>query len=978
MERYKPKEKLNGHALDQGIAAGILFVAPDGEVLLLRRGSQEENYAGHWALPGGKAEEGETPEQAADREAREEIGGKPVGQKKLLDKTTTPTGMVFHTFSQPVEAKFVPKLNGEHSGYCWSSLDQLPQPLHPAVAKTIQTKLGESAEDMSEADWDGLAAGLAKWLSEEREEAEHAEDDTIHRPVIHDPYSRAVEGVDENQAHDAKLQHDEVQYGPGKPKSHCSICEYYLKPDHCQLVNDPIEAQGWCKLFTKEQIYAVEINRDYDGPWISCMSKDGQWMYVNRNVPETVDIHGQEVDVDEDLLHHEVPELEEIQKLLAEFEEEHGRKPKTEEKKQLYLKAHHGAGTPSERQYCKERGIDWDALSAWYRGQEAKIAKLKVKYPPPDADVRPIPHKHGDLEIALDAQIYPKDLKVGDRIWTNQYGYIVVEKVFPFDPKYPNSQLVETSKGRRDFTPDKLVTIARDSKAEPEHTLEIQYDGDFDMAGLLRTLWWLGQAGASRNVDVASEDNEIKGQLKERGYQTEFGWDGDGADKIYSATIDGMDILKDGAEDAEFNEEDHPRKGGKFAKKGESSAGASEPNEEREEAGGSGEGERDRSATGSVSHSQKVKAFFKQPNVSKTIAKSAGDFVKRHAKGATEHAIFGQYMGAIHAVSALAVEQLGASVPEAAAISVAAYAVHTIADKLGFGPEKATHLLIKVGQGLISSLLGAHEVGKMKEAHAGQEEGDAAPEDAEVLASVQRFVKILEKTPAQELMKKAKPPKEEQPAHDEAKWIALDHFLIASRGTEKFAFDKSVREYDADGRLHVTVANISKANVCPYLGKEIPDEDGTLKLEPEKIYQLLRPAAELEKAAPTFNGIPVLREHIPVSADDHQPDEVIGATGTDAEFVDPYLRNSLVIWSKDDIDDIKSGEKRELSCGYRYKAIMEPGEYKGVPYQGRMVQIVANHLAICREGRAGADIRIGDKVPEALRWAAIEEAILGL
>ena len=33
----------------------------------------------------------------------------------------------------------------------------------------------------------------------------------------------------------------------------------------------------------------------------------------------------------------------------------------------------------------------------------------------------------------------------------------------------------------------------------------------------------------------------------------------------------------------------------------------------------------------------------------------------------------------------------------------------------------------------------------------------------------------------------------------------------------------SVRSFDADGRLHVARSNISKANVCPYLGREIPD-----------------------------------------------------------------------------------------------------------------------------------------------------------
>jgi 8-oxo-dGTP pyrophosphatase MutT (NUDIX family) len=128
-----------------GIAAAILFVAPDGEVLLLRRSSTEENFAGHWALPGGKADDGETAEQAARREAIEEMGDHPDGKRLLLDERTTPTGMVFHTFKQPVDIKFVPKLNGEHSGYAWASRDMLPEPLHPAVKELLSKKLAGDA-----------------------------------------------------------------------------------------------------------------------------------------------------------------------------------------------------------------------------------------------------------------------------------------------------------------------------------------------------------------------------------------------------------------------------------------------------------------------------------------------------------------------------------------------------------------------------------------------------------------------------------------------------------------------------------------------------------------------------------------------------------------------------------------------------------------------------------------------------------------
>lgn len=183
----------------------------------------------------------------------------------------------------------------------------------------------------------------------------------------------------------------------------------------------------------------------------------------------------------------------------------------------------------------------------------------------------------------------------------------------------------------------------------------------------------------------------------------------------------------------------------------------------------------------------------------------------------------------------------------------------------------------------------------------------------------------------------------------------------------KLAIDKkSVRSFDSDGRLHVAYTPISKANVCPYLGHEIPNSE-QLGLEPDKIYQLLRHPDEIAKAAPTFNGIQVLRKHIPVSANDPQQWDVVGCTGTDAEFKPPYLFNSLTVWVKDAIDEIESEQKRELSSAYRYTADMTPGKYKGVPYDGIMRDIVGNHVALVEEGRAGNDVMVGDAKPPQMR-----------
>lgn len=177
---------------------------------------------------------------------------------------------------------------------------------------------------------------------------------------------------------------------------------------------------------------------------------------------------------------------------------------------------------------------------------------------------------------------------------------------------------------------------------------------------------------------------------------------------------------------------------------------------------------------------------------------------------------------------------------------------------------------------------------------------------------------------------------------------------------DALAFDRAtVRSFDQDGRLHVAVSNISKANICGYRGSEIPDSE-RLGLDQERIYQLLRDPQELAKAAPTFNNIPILSQHVPVSVDDHRPELIVGSTGTDGTFVAPYLRNSLVVWSREAIDGIESGGHRELSCAYRYDADMTPGTFEGVRYDGVMRNIRGNHVALVPEGRAGADVVVGD------------------
>ena len=191
-----------------------------------------------------------------------------------------------------------------------------------------------------------------------------------------------------------------------------------------------------------------------------------------------------------------------------------------------------------------------------------------------------------------------------------------------------------------------------------------------------------------------------------------------------------------------------------------------------------------------------------------------------------------------------------------------------------------------------------------------------------------------------------------------------------------FAFDRaSVRSYDADGMLHVSSTPISKANVCVYYGKEIPDAEA-LGLIHDKAYRLLRDPEELRKAAPTFNNKPVLNKHLPFTVVNPPKESIVGSTGTDARFEPPYLYNSMGIHDLDSIMGVETERQKEISSSYRYRMDLTPGVYEGEAYDGVMRDIVCNHVAIVPSGRAGPDVFVYDSKPTGSILMTLKEKLM--
>jgi Uncharacterized protein conserved in bacteria (DUF2213) len=123
------------------------------------------------------------------------------------------------------------------------------------------------------------------------------------------------------------------------------------------------------------------------------------------------------------------------------------------------------------------------------------------------------------------------------------------------------------------------------------------------------------------------------------------------------------------------------------------------------------------------------------------------------------------------------------------------------------------------------------------------------------------------------------------------------------------ALDRSTstgRWTDADGRLRVPESVVSKAEISGYFGAEIPSYQA-LNLDPGRLYRLLRPAAELRKAAPSFRGVQLLSRHLPTSAQQPQRDATVGCV-LNPYFEDPFLKAELVFWDAQAIERVEAME----------------------------------------------------------------------
>ncbi len=166
------------------------------------------------------------------------------------------------------------------------------------------------------------------------------------------------------------------------------------------------------------------------------------------------------------------------------------------------------------------------------------------------------------------------------------------------------------------------------------------------------------------------------------------------------------------------------------------------------------------------------------------------------------------------------------------------------------------------------------------------------------------------------------------------------------------------KEIDLNGYVTYFDVPMTKIGIFPYLGKQISPE-----LDPDKVYQVLRPKEELTKAETlkSLEAIPLVIEHTMIG-EGFTPPEDKGLEGTTLKNVKvkgDLITNDLTAYTDRCKQAINDG-KRDLSMGYRCRYELSSGEYNGQHYDAIQRDIIFNHIALVDEGRMGAECRIMD------------------
>ena len=123
------------------VCSGALFYYTSTKRFLILQRTDKKTQ-GLSGLVGGKNNFQESAFEGLKREIEEEVGYQSKFKKVIpLEMfTSNDQKFYFHTYLIAIDAEFIPKLNAEHSGYCWTAFECWPKNLHMGLKNTLNNK----------------------------------------------------------------------------------------------------------------------------------------------------------------------------------------------------------------------------------------------------------------------------------------------------------------------------------------------------------------------------------------------------------------------------------------------------------------------------------------------------------------------------------------------------------------------------------------------------------------------------------------------------------------------------------------------------------------------------------------------------------------------------------------------------------------------------------------------------------------------
>ncbi len=144
-------------------------------------------------------------------------------------------------------------------------------------------------------------------------------------------------------------------------------------------------------------------------------------------------------------------------------------------------------------------------------------------------------------------------------------------------------------------------------------------------------------------------------------------------------------------------------------------------------------------------------------------------------------------------------------------------------------------------------------------------------------------------------------------------------------------------------------APITRAGLRQVKGSKIPYWN-LWELDPDETYTLFCPPAVLKRAAPTFDNVPLIMDHVPagMALDSVTP---IGRTGPGTRYRDEFLVANITVDPA-----VRWMQRRQLSVGYTYSIDMIPSfTADGLPYDGIFTGMTGRHVGLVKIGKCGPE-----------------------